>query len=341
MEEAIERPIKQNINLGWIKGIGVTLLLAAAAKYLSGFPLLSILGQLVIALVLGMAWRAVFGVKEALIPGVSFSSKKLLRAGIILLGMRLNIADIYSAGWSVLAISIIHVVFALFVVYWLARWLGAEKKLSLLTACGTGICGAAAIAAISPQLKASDDETAISAAVIAVLGTLFTLTYTLIYSLLNLSPAEYGIFSGSTLHEVAHAVAAAAAGGGQAVDNAVLAKLTRVALLVPAAIVIGLIMQKGEPGTGRQKVSLSIVPWFIFGFLAMSGLNTLGVVPEAAAKTMVEISYLLIAMAMAGLGLNVNVKTFRTLGLKPFIAGLIGSILLSVLGYMLVKLLIG
>ncbi|KZZ85353.1 YeiH family protein [Bacillus sp. SJS] len=338
MEETTIRPIKQNINWGWIKGIGVTLLLAAAAKCLAGFPFLSILGQLVIALMLGMAWKAAFGVKEAVIPGVSFSSKKLLRAGIILLGMRLNLADLYSAGLGVLAISVIHVVFALFTVYWLARWLGVEKNLGLLTACGTAICGAAAIAAISPQLKANDDETAISASVIAVLGTLFTLTYTLLYSLLNLSPAEYGVFSGSTLHEVAHAVAAAAAGGGQAVDSAVLAKLTRVALLVPAAIVIGLIMQKGKPRSGSHKGSLSIVPWFIFGFLAMSGLNTLGVVPEAAAKNMVDLSYLLIAMAMAGLGLNVDVKTFRTLGLKTFIAALLGSILLSVLGYTLVKL---
>ncbi|WP_338779063.1 YeiH family protein [Metabacillus sp. FJAT-52054] len=338
MEETTIRPIKQNINLGWIKGIGVTLFLAAAAKYLSVLPFLSILGQLVIALMLGMAWRAVFGVKEDLIPGVSFSSKKLLRAGIILLGMRLNLADLYSAGWNVLAISVIHVVFALFVVYWLTQWLGVDKKLGLLTACGTAICGAAAIAAISPQLKANDDETAISAAVIAVLGTLFTLIYTLFYSLLNLSPAEYGVFSGSTLHEVAHAVAAAAAGGGQAIDSAVLAKLTRVALLVPASIVIGLIMQKGKPRSGSYKGSLSIVPWFIFGFLAMSGLNTLGVVPEAAAKNMVDLSYLLIAMAMAGLGMNVDVKTFRTLGLKTFIAALLGSILLSVLGYMLVKL---
>lgn len=325
--------------MGWIKGIGITLILASAAKVLSGIPFLSILGQLVIALMLGMAWRAAFGVKAAVMPGVTFSSKKLLRAGIILLGMRLNLADIYHAGWSVLAISVISIVFALFTVYWLARRLGTGKNLSLLTACGTAICGAAAVAAISPQLKASDDETAVSAAVIAVLGTLFTLVYTLFYSLLNLTPAEYGIFTGATLHEVAHVVAAAAAGGDSAVDSAVVAKLTRVALLVPAAVVIGLVMPKSKPGTAKQKFSWSIVPWFIFGFLGMSGLNTVGIFSETTAKGMVDLSYLLIAMAMAGLGMNVNFQSFRRLGLKPFIAGLIGSVLLSSLGYCLVKFL--
>lgn len=333
----MKKPIKYRIDAGWTKGMAITLLLAISAKYISGLPFLSILGQLVIALLLGMAWRAAFGVKAAVMPGISFSSKKLLRAGIILLGMRLNLADIYHGGWGLMILSAIHIIFALFTVYGLARLLGVEKKLGLLTACGTAICGAAAVAAISPQLKARDDETAVSAAVIAVLGTLFTLIYTLCYSILPLTPSQYGIFTGATLHEVAHVVAAAAAGGDSAVDQAVVAKLTRVALLVPVAIVIGLIMQKGAPRASKGSFSWSVVPWFIFGFLAMSAINTAGIFSEQTVEAMVNLSYLLIAMAMAGLGLNVNVETFRKLGLKPFIAGLIGSVLLSLLGFGLVK----
>ncbi|MBD1383329.1 YeiH family protein [Metabacillus arenae] len=335
---AIERQKKQIISIVFVKGIGVTFLLAMAAKYLSEFPFLSIMGQLVIAIMLGIVWRATIGVKETFMPGVSFSSKKLLRTGIVLLGMRLNLADIYHAGLSVFIIAIINIAFALLVVYGLTRLFGVEKKLSILTACGTAICGAAAVVAIAPQIKAKDEETAIGAASVAVLGTIFTLVYTLLYSTLHLSEAGYGVFSGGTLHEVAHVIAAAAPGGKTAVDMAVIVKLTRVALLVPVAIMIGYLVQKGEPGNSKKSISFTAIPWFILGFIAMSGFNTLGIVSDMLATHLVNLAYLFIGMAMAGLGLNVDIAAFGKLGTKSFTAGFIGSILLSIVGYVLVFL---
>lgn len=329
---------KRRRLLAFMKGIGITLLIALAAKYLSGFPFLSIMGQLVIAIIIGMVWRSLFGLREEFQPGVSFSSKKLLRVGIILLGMRLNLLDIYHAGTSVFVIAVINIIFALFVVYGLTRWFGVEKRLGILTACGTAICGAAAVVAIAPQVKAKEEETAVAAATVALLGTIFTLVYTGIYSFLNLSEKGYGVFAGGTLHEIAHVIAAAAVGGDTAVDLAVIVKLTRVALLVPIALIIGWIVQRQDKEGNEKKFSLSIVPWFILGFLAMSGFNTLGIVSETVASYIVSIAYLLIGMAMAGLGLGVEIKTFRRLGMKAFAAGLIGSVLLSILGYYFVFL---
>lgn len=323
-----------------MKGVGITLIIAILAKNLSGFPFLSIMGQLVIAIILGMIWRAIFGLKDNLQPGVGFSSKKLLRLGIIFLGMRLNLADIYHAGMNVFLIAAIDLVFALLVVYGLTRLFGVEKKLGILTASGTAICGAAAIVAISPQVKAKPDETAVAAGIIALLGTAFTFAYTFLYPILNLTPIEYGIFAGGTLHEIAHVIAAADIGGTVSVDNAIIVKLTRVALLVPVAIVIGYLFQRKEQDGSKGRFSLSIVPWFILGFLAMSGFNTLGIVSETVANMMVDLAYLLIAMAMAGLGLNVELKSFKQHGLQAFGAALIGSILLSGLGYLLVNLLL-
>lgn len=327
---------KQQRTLVFMKGIGITLLIAIAAKFLAGFPFLSIMGQLVIAIIIGMVWRSLFGLREELHPGVSFSSKKLLRVGIILLGMRLNLADIYHAGSSVFIIAIINIVFALFVVYGLTRLFGVEKRLGILTACGTAICGAAAVVAIAPQIKAKEEETAVGAATVALLGTIFTLVYTGLYSVLNLSEKGYGVFAGGTLHEIAHVIAAAAVGGDAAVDLAVIVKLTRVALLVPVALIIGWLAQRQNKEKGEGKLSLSIIPWFILGFIAMSGFNTLGIVSEEVASGIVTIAYLLIAMAMAGLGLGVEIRTFRKLGMKAFVAGFIGSVLLSVVGYLLV-----
>ncbi|NEW05974.1 YeiH family putative sulfate export transporter [Paenibacillus sp. SYP-B3998] len=342
MEQAYVLPMKQNKGFGFTQGIGLTLFLAIIANYLTGFPLLSIMGQLVIAIMLGIIWRAVIGVPQRAMTGIAFSTKKLLRYGIILLGMRLNLIDIYHAGPKVLAIAVINIVFTLFVVYGITKLFKVEKRLGILTACGTAICGAAAVVAISPQIKASDDETAIGAATVAILGTIFTLLYTFLYPVLGLTAKGYGIYSGATLHEVAHVIAAAAPGGQDSVDLAVIVKLSRVALLVPVAIVIGIwanrMERKDNPDAQKTSWKSIPIPWFIFGFLAMSGINTLGIIPISVSNQLIVIAYLLIAMAMAGLGLNVDIVTFRRLGMKSFAAGLIGSVLLSLLGYALVIL---
>ena len=238
--------IQKKKGFGFSQGIGITLLIAIAAKYLAELPFLNIMGQLVIAILIGMVWRAAIGVPQEAIAGTNFASKKLLRFGIILLGMRLNLVDIAKAGPKVLVIAAVVIAFTIFVVYGLTKVFKVEKKLGILTACGTAICGAAAVVAIAPQVKAKDDETAVGAAIIAILGTIFTLIYTLLYPVLGLSPYGYGVFSGATLHEIAHVIAAAAPGGSTAVDIAVIVKLTRVAMLVPVAILIGLWFGKSE-----------------------------------------------------------------------------------------------
>ncbi|WP_310833134.1 YeiH family protein [Paenibacillus pedocola] len=337
---------------GFSEGLLLTLLLAVAAKYIAQLPFLSIMGQLVLAILLGIVLRAVAGAPSRAVAGIQFSSKKLLRAGIILLGLRLNIYAIVEAGPKVLLIAIIHIVFTLLAVYGLCRWMKIDRRLGILTACGTAICGAAAVAAISPQIKASDNETAVSAATVAILGTIFTLIYVAAYPWLGLSEAGYGIFAGATLHEVAHVIAASAPVGQQAADLAVIVKLTRVALLAPVALGFGVWearrerKQAGQRGvrtgsvTGEKGAHTKLpVPWFIGGFLLMSGVNTLGWIPEKVTADLLVLAYLLLAMAMAGLGLGIDLKTFGRMGRKPFIAGLTGSLLLSMLGFLLIHVL--
>ncbi|MEK8128040.1 putative sulfate exporter family transporter [Paenibacillus filicis] len=332
------------IQWGIMQGIGLTLLLAALAWGASGLPHLGIVGPLVLAIILGMAWRATVGVGDGMTAGIAFSSQKLLRLGIILLGMRLDWRDLVHAGPQVAAMAVIHVMFTLTVVALLARRFGVGDRLGLLTACGTAICGAAAVAAIAPQAKATPEETAIAAAIAAIWGTVFTVAYTLLYPVLGLTAGAYGIFSGATLHEVAHAIAASAVAGQEAVDLAVVAKLSRVALLVPVALLVGLrarraVCSEAGANSGAQvqaERSPIPVPWFILSFLAMSGLHTWGIIPAAAAGYMVTASYLLMAMAMAGLGLNVRLSAFRRQGMKPLAASLLGSVLLALLGYVLI-----
>ncbi|KWW17340.1 MULTISPECIES: YeiH family protein [Peribacillus] len=334
MEQTKVRTKKRGFSLG----IGLTLLIAIAAKYLAELPFLHIMGQLVIAILIGVTWKSIMGVPAYAVAGTNYSSKVLLRLGIILLGMRLNLKDIVIAGPRTFAVGAISLVFAILIVYGLTRLFKVDKKLGLLTACGTGICGAAAILAISTQIKAKEKDTAVAVATVAVLGTTFTFGYTILYPLLGLSDPGYGIFAGATLHEIAHVIAAAAPGGNEAVDLAVMVKLTRVALLIPVALLIGFLMNWKERSTCESKSSFKSIqiPWFIIGFLLMSALNTSGFVPASVAAMLVTLSYILMAMSMAGLGLNIDLLTFKKYGGKPFAAGLIGSILLSVLGFALV-----
>ena len=219
--------------------------------------------------------------------------------------MRLNLVDILHAGPKVFAMAVINIVFTLFVVYGLTRLFKVEKRLGILTACGTAICGAAAVVAIAPQIKAKDDETAIGAATVAILGTIFTLGYTILYPILGLSARGYGIFSGATLHEIAHVIAAAAPAGKDAVDIAVIVKLTRVVLLVPVAILLGLWTKRANHSLSEKNNKTSWkaipIPWFILGFLAMSAFHSLGILSVSFANYVVFIAYMLIAMAMAGL----------------------------------------
>ncbi|WP_155987934.1 YeiH family protein [Gorillibacterium massiliense] len=334
--------IRNKERFGFLLGLGITLVLAIAAKCIAKLPFMSIMGQLVIAILLGMAYRAGIGVPQQTAAGASFSSKKFLRLGIILLGLRLNLLDIVHAGPKVFLLAVFNICFAIFTIHLLSKWFKVEKKLGLLAACGTAICGAAAVVAIAPQIKADDDETALAVATVAILGTIFTLAYTFLYPYLGFSPDSYGIFAGATLHEIAHVIAAAAPGGQTAVDLAVIVKLTRVVMLVPIAIVIGIQSDrkqrrgtKEDSGTKETQKNLPI-PWFIIGFLAMSGINTIAIIPSGWTAHLIDAAYMLIAMAMAGLGLGVNLRTIRQLGMRAFAAAGIGSVLLSLLGFLLI-----
>lgn len=162
----------------WI-GIGLTLFIAMLAKMATSLPYISLIGPLVFAILIGMLWNTFFAVRAEWESGITFSSKKLLRVGIILLGMRLNLSDIAAAGWPAFLLAI-----------------GADKGIGFLTACGTGICGAATIVAVSSQVKAKPEGTAVSMAIISILDLLFTFIYTIFYPVLGLSSHAYGMFAG-------------------------------------------------------------------------------------------------------------------------------------------------
>ncbi|WP_202081142.1 YeiH family protein [Caldalkalibacillus salinus] len=334
---------------GLYAGVVLTLLIALLAGQLVALPLLSIMGVMILSILLGMGWKATFGVPTFATEGVQFSTKYLLRAGIILMGLRLNLEQIYAAGMTVLAVDLIVIVFTLVIMLYLGHKLAIDAHSSALIAVGTAVCGAAAIVAVAPLIGAKKAQTAIAVSYIAVLGTIGTMIYTFIYPFLGVTPDTYGLFVGATLHELAHVIAAAAPAGEVSSETAILVKLGRVALLIPVALFLAYWFERKEGAqhphhrqdnqTLMHRFKNLPIPWFVIGFLLLSMINTLGVVPIGLTHFLIALSVLFLSMAMAGLGLSIHVREFKQIGLRTVSYGVLGYASLVILGVLLVNIL--
>jgi uncharacterized integral membrane protein (TIGR00698 family) len=316
----------------------VTLAASLVASWLKQFPGFSLFGALIIALLIGMAaqfpirkWyssRSVehrSGVKDA----AGLISNKLLRLGIILLGFKLNLTVLFTQGIKCLSIAAVVVTLTIVVCYAIARKLGVDPQLALVGS----VCGAAAVMGLSGSIKVppeKEDEKAnnevMAVAIIAIMGTIFALLEIALGPLTGLSKTQLGITAGASLHEIAHAVAAGDAFG--AVDIATIMKLSRVLMLVFAAIVIAVWWDKNHsemPADGKRKVSF---PWFMLGFIGASIIGTFVPFIGAITPNLVDFAYIVLGMAMAALGINVNFNAIAKKGQKAFLASFITSVLL-------------
>ncbi|MEW6066164.1 membrane protein [Desulforamulus profundi] len=323
---------------GEIRGLILAVVVGVLTHNIVSLPLLSIPGPLIIAIIVGVTWRALMGIPAHASAGIRFASKKLLQLGIILMGVRLNLNAIFTAGPQIILLDVSVIVLAIGIIYYLGRIYRVEKKLALLTAVGTGICGAAAIAAIAPTIKSDEDETVVSVATVAILGTFGSIIYILLQPYLGLSLKEYGIFAGATLHEVAHVVAASQPFGSAAADMAILTKLGRVAMIVPVTLVTSFWFNLRIKDKEKSGINEITIPWFIFGFIAMSCLNTVGIIDKKLVSLMLQASAIILTVAMAGMGLSVNLKMFKRMGQKAFLIGIIGSVIISIAGFLAIHI---
>lgn len=339
-EEFVHRKMKRESIGHLVGGIAFTFLIAFLGFLLAKLPGFDLIGQLASAIILAVMYRQFFGYPELLKSGIGFSSKKLLRFAIILYGLKLNIGTVIEDGLGLLVRDVGVIIFAILLTIWLARLLKADKNISLLVGVGTGVCGAAAIAAIAPIIKSKDEETAIGVGIIALVGTIFAIIYTILRPFLPLTDVEYGIWTGISLHEIAHVALAAAPGGQESLAIGLLAKLGRVFLLVPLCFIFIYMMKRKNTGkkTADTKVEF---PWFLVGFIMMSifGSYVLGSAIQVSDSFMKSISSLTtwcLTAAMVGLGLNVSLRDLRTKALKPLIAMGFTSICLSIIAYFII-----
>ncbi|MBM7714941.1 putative integral membrane protein (TIGR00698 family) [Bacillus thermophilus] len=339
--EPLQRQKEKSSFFGlWAGGVAFTFFIALLGFLLARIPGFSLIGQMASAILIAVVFRQIFGYPEALRSGVAFSSKVLLRTAIVLYGLKLNIHTVLQDGLGLLIRDAGIITIAILVTVWVAKRLRANPVISLLLGVGTGVCGAAAIAAVAPIIKAKDEDTAISVGIIALVGTVFGIVYTILRPVLPLTGAEYGAWTGMSLHEIAHVVLAGAPGGQEALAMALLAKLGRVFLLIPLCFILvyWVKSRSGKDSTGNAKVGF---PLFLLGFIAMSIIGTyvLGaviVVPQGFMDFVSSGTTWLLTAAMVGLGLNVSLQDVRTKALKPLLAMSVASVLISVLAFLLV-----
>ncbi|MDO4902719.1 MAG: putative sulfate exporter family transporter [Limosilactobacillus sp.] len=332
----------------WIASV-MTLICSVLGSTLAKLPYLNLIGALVISLLLGIAMQVTpTTLRDEAKSGIGFISNKFLRLGIILLGFRLNLANLAASGIKTILLAACVVTMTICLTYTLSRKFGADDELAILAACGCGICGAAAVMGVSPQIKTADEERkreneVLAVAVVCVMGTLFTLVDIALKPLLHMTAPEFGIMAGGSLHEIAHAVAAGGAFGQASLDNALIMKLSRVLLLAPVALIVGYWYQhriaKANQGAANTVSGKLPIPWFLAGFIMTSILGTFLPFSKGALDWLVQAAYLFLGMAMAALGLSVNFKVIFKRGGAVFGAAIISSTCLLVFMIIMSKLL--
>jgi uncharacterized integral membrane protein (TIGR00698 family) len=274
--------------------------------------------------------------------GIAFSKQTLLRAGIILYGLRLTFQDIANVGITGVLIDLL-VLSSTFAVAWWAgtRVFGLDRKTALLIGAGSSICGAAAVMAAEPVVHGRAEQVTVAVSTVVVFGTLAIFLYPALYhlnahyQLLTVTPVRYGIFAGSTIHEVAQVVAAGRAVTDAAANTAVITKMVRVMMLAPFLILLSAYLSRhpedaadsaaartagatvsDQPAESAAKHRI-VIPWFALGFVVVAAVNSGVVLPHALVTGATTLDTFLLAMAMAALGVTTQLSAVRTAGIKP------------------------
>lgn len=302
-------------------------LLAIFAAFLANFAPFDHFGGISLALIAGMLGKAFIWRHSSASGGLAFASKTLLRLGIVLLGTRLNFAILVHAGPQVIAFDLLMIVFGISLITFALRRTGFEPTLAVLAAVGSSICGASAIAAAAPAVRANKENSALAIVVCTLIGTVATFLVIPLHSVAGLAPERYGILAGATLHEVAQVVAAVAP-VPDAFQTGMVAKLLRVVFLAPVVALLPRIirLRTGDPALSHANSAVRppVLPWYVVGFLLTGLAVTLaGYLPEASrafisagTKELVQPTNLLIGTSMAAIGLQVNFATLKKHGPK-------------------------
>ncbi|XAS74409.1 YeiH family protein [Micrococcaceae bacterium Sec5.1] len=320
-------PIKASVRLRqWTQSVpGLTACVVGAAVAMVSARFLPGASPLLIAILFGVAWRNLLSVPGSWAPGITVAIKKLLRAGIVLLGLQLSLAEILGLGAGALLVVVAAVGVTFAATMWVGRWLRIGMTQRLLIASGFSICGAAAVAATESATDAEEEEVVTAIGLVVLFGTLMIPLVPFLGGLLGMTEESQGLWIGASTHEVAQVVAAGGTVGSTALAVAVTAKLARVLMLAP--IIAGISCHRGRTQTaGRSAKRPPIVPVFVLGFIVAMLLRTTGVLPGFSIEAAKWLQSGLLATSMFALGLGVHFRGLAKVGGKPVVLALASTL---------------
>lgn len=343
---------------GTISGILFVAIFAAAATYIAELGSVKALGlsPLVIGIVMGIFYANTLHNQTPTEwqTGITFSAKKILRFAIVLYGFRITFQQIADVGMDGFLVSLIMLTTTLILGSWVGtKIFGMEKDTSILTASGAAVCGAAAVLATEPVLKAEEYKTAVAVSMVVLFGTISMFLYPVLYTtlienatgFLHMTAREFGIYVGGTIHEVAQVVAVPASVPGaptEMADAAVIVKMTRVIMIAPMLIVLGFYLAwsaKKEGGEAGGKTEL-VIPWFAVYFIMVAGFNSFHLLPLGLVDIINEVDTFLLTMAMTALGMGTIFSKFKGLGLAPIYTAAVMFVWLVVGGFAITKIVV-
>ena len=327
-----------------LHGILLIVLFSFSACYIADFQWVKHLSfsPLIVGIVLGMIYANSLRnhLPNTWVPGIQFCTKQVLRTGIVLYGFKLTFQSVIDIGGAALLIDAVVVAFTILLGAGLGRLLKMDRDTALLTSIGSSICGAAAVLGAEPVVKSQPYKAAVAVSTVVIFGTLSMFLYPALFraGMLDLTTEQMGLFTGATLHEVAHVVGAGNAMGQAISDPAIIVKMIRVMMLAPVLVILSIIRSRREAAAGQtgQKRKITI-PWFAFLFLAVIGFNSLHLLPSGVVSAINSLDTFLLTMAMTALGAESSFEKFKKAGARPFLLAALLYAWLFFGGYWLVK----
>ncbi|WP_313165099.1 putative sulfate exporter family transporter [Sedimentibacter sp.] len=322
-----------------LPGFCLALLIAISSRWIEALLPIPLIGDSVLALFIGMIINQIKKPDELVQKGLKFTSKKVLKFSIILLGASLSIETILNVGRLSLTVMIFTLLTCFGCGHFIGKWLNINWKLSNMISAGTGICGGSAIAAMAPVINAEDKDIAYAMSATFLFDMAMILLFPIMGKLMGLSDIAYGLWAGTAVNDTSSVVAAGYAFSEAAGDFATMVKLTRTLSIIPTVLVFSIInvrvniKEESKNGiiTEKNKVKLSsLFPWFILMFIGMSFVNSIGLIPAGVSISMKSISKFLMVSALAAIGLNTDFQEIKSSGINPMIHGFIISALVVI-----------
>ena len=299
-----------------------------------------IVGAPVTGIVIGLTLATIIKPGALLRPGIAVASTTILQASVVVLGSQLTLIQVVRVGLGALPVMLGTLTVALVAAYWIGRWLGVNGNLRTLIGVGTGICGASAIAAVTPVIGAVGVDVAYAISTIFLFNVSAVLAFPIIGHLLGMSQHAFGLFAGTAVNDMSSVVATATTYGHAAASYAIVVKLTRTLLIIPISLGLAALTprlerraaspdstgQNNESDTetvaSRPRIRIGrLVPPFLIGFLIVAAANTIGLIPGGLHPTLSQVSIFLITVALSAVGLSTDLAGLRRAGRRPLVLG--------------------